>query len=127
MLMRNGLLQLALIAGSGVCGASASLAFEGRWEIDGAVSRTATITKSEAGYSVALEVATRGCVGMVEGMASAKGNTLTLRAAPAEVGGDVCIVTLRKRRNRLVLREISGCLYWHGTACDFSGTLRRQQ
>jgi hypothetical protein len=128
-LLNRRMLQRALIGLAVVFnGVIHAHAFEGKWENSAYMSVAATIVKDGGGYSVKLETSTKGCGGEVEGKATAEGDVLTLSAPNDDATyGKACIVTLTKKGKRLVMEEVEGCLFWHGAACEFAGTMKKKK
>ena len=100
------------------------LAFEGRYAAgDKLYSQALTITKSGPRLRGKASVATRGCVGEFDGTGGPKGDTLLL---PAAVDGLECRLTVRRAAGSTIVVDEDQCLTFHGAACEFSGTYKRQ-
>ena len=109
------------------CGAFApapATAFEGRYTTGAAAYEQAlTVTKTRTGFRGKAWVATRGCVGEFDGYGEVQGETLLLHAS---LDGRECRLTLRRSGPAGVQVEEEGCLAFHGAACEFSGSYKRQ-
>ena len=81
-----------------------------------------TIVRRADGHHVTAEVAVPRCVGRFEGRATIRDGALTARQ---EKDGQICTLTIRQSAGTLRVEE-TGCLTFHGAACGFEGTYRRQ-
>ena len=86
-------------------------------------SQALTVTQAGDRLRGKASVATRGCVGEFDGTGRPQGDTLLLRAA---VDGLECRLTVRRAAGSTVVVDEDQCLTFHGAACEFSGTYKRQ-
>jgi hypothetical protein len=99
-------------------------AFEGRYTAgDKLYSQALTITKSGGRLRGTASVATRGCVGEFDGAGIPQGEELVLRAS---LDGRECRLTLRRTAPSAIEVSEDQCLTFHGAACEFSGSYKRQ-
>ena len=114
----------ALMLAFGACAAAPASAFEGRYTAgDRAYSQALTVTKSGDGFRGKASVATRGCVGEFDGTGRPNGSELVLRAV---LDGRECRLTLRRAAGSTFEVSEDQCLTFHGTACEFAGSYKRQ-
>lgn len=104
--------------------AAPASAFEGRYTAgDTLYSQALTITKSGDRLRGKASVATRGCVGEFDGTGRPNGSELVLRAV---LEGRECRLTLRRKPGSTLEVSEEQCLTFHGAACEFSGSYKRQ-
>ena len=118
------MLRLALAASALLLTISHATAFEGRYQQGtGDFRQTAVIRLDQGGiYSVRLTVKSRLCNVELDATGKVVGGDLV---AEVTAPNDPCKVTIAQRGATITIRE-DKCLNWHGAACDFNGTLRRQ-
>ena len=118
------MLRLVLAACTLLLTIGQAAAFEGRYQGGrGDFRQTAVIKRDQGGiYSVRLTVKSRLCTGELDATGKVVGGNLVAQVAAEN---DPCQVTIAQRGATITIRE-DRCLNWHGAACDFNGTLRRQ-
>ncbi|MGA0596723.1 hypothetical protein [Enterovirga sp. CN4-39] len=113
-----------VLTGLGAWAASPAAAFEGRYTAGGAgYEQSLVVTKTPTGFRGKIYVATRGCVGEFVGTGRPKGGTLVLRGRQDTFE---CQLTLRPTAAGVLDVAEDACLTFHGTACEFSGSYKRQ-
>ena len=103
--------------------ATAGLGIIGRWsgrlEGDGIME----IDPAPTGFKVSLRVSgPSGCVGSIEGSGPISGDTITLTK---EKDGQVCTIAIKFAGETAAISE-NNCSDYHGAACGFHGTLKRE-
>jgi hypothetical protein len=124
--MRAALLGLSLAAALITSKAHGQL--EGRYTGRGEGTLSAVVKHAPAStsaYDIVLRTRARTCTGEVSGRAILTGSGLVLKAKTDRPIG--CTIRVEPRRNTLKVSEVEGCLYFHGVACGFSGSLRRRR
>lgn len=96
--------------------------FSGTWKGDLEGEGEMTIKQSAQGPEVSINVAAPNCGGTITGVATPASNGLKLTQSE---GGAACTISITFSGDSAVLEE-DNCSYYHGAACGFSGTLKRQ-
>jgi hypothetical protein len=125
MRMRTLVLAACLTTGSSAvtwAQDSRGLEWAGRYANGAEGGGELTISRDQGGHRVTAEVAVPRCVGRFEGRATLRGGVLTARQ---DRDGQSCTLTIRSSGDSLQVGE-TGCLTFHGAACSFEGTYRRQ-
>lgn len=93
----------------------------GKWEKWG--EGEMIVRKAGSSYEVSLNLSKEGCIAQIDGTATLSGNVLNLVKNDDD---QVCTITAKILGSSA---HISGnnCSYYHGAACDFSGTLDKAQ
>jgi len=86
------------------------------------------IKSSSTGFDVSLNVSAASaggmaCTGTIDGAGTLSGNTLTL--VKKEEGSQTCTITIKFSDNTASVSE-DNCSFFHGAACGFSGTLKKE-
>jgi hypothetical protein len=103
--------------------ATTGLGIIGRWsgrlEGDG----TLEIDPAPMGFKLSLRVSgPSGCIGSIEGTGPLSGDTITLSK---EKDGRVCTIAIKFAGETAAISE-NNCSDYHGAACGFQGTLKRE-
>jgi hypothetical protein len=87
---------------------------------------TIAATETPGHYKFDVDVGAQGCAGQASGDGMAKGDTLILTAKGNEDG--VCTLTVQREGKKIEMAEdeTGHCLYFHGAACSFTGTVKRR-
>lgn len=93
--------------------------WRGKLEGDGEMRVTAT----PDGFDVVLDVWNENCAGNIEGSGQLIGSTLTLRKMEND---QTCTITANFAKGQVTVTE-DDCMFYHGMACGFSGTLEKVQ
>jgi hypothetical protein len=113
-------------AGAGARGASDSWAgdYEGRGD-GGALSMRLDNAQTAGRYYASLEIVGEGgCSGELSAQGTASGNRMTLTQRVPD-SADICRVDLTRSGQSISIKE-SGCAYFHGMSCGFSGGATRR-
>jgi hypothetical protein len=104
--------------------ATMGLGIIGRWSSGMEGDRRMELDPAPTGFKIVLHASgPSGCTGLFESTGSLSGNTITLSE---EKDGRVCTIAIKFKTWDFAEVSESNCSAYHGAACSFRGTLKRE-